>query len=77
MYVSHRMDNIGVIVNKEEWGGNFSRLVGQKNCLVFLAILIVQKYFKTHFFKVGFLKKLKKCATLRFKKGRENIAHSP
>ena len=57
--------------------GKFFETSGTKNCLVFLAILIVQKYFKTHFFKVGFLKKLKKCATLRFKKGRENIAHSP
>ena len=69
MYVSHRMDNIGVIVNKEEWGGNFSRLVGQKNCLVFLAILIVQKYFKTHFLKLGFSKSWKNARLCVLKKG--------
>merc|ERR1712029_962258 len=55
--------------------GKIFETSGTKNCLVFLAILIVQKYFKTHFFKVGFLKKLKKCATLRFKKKGGKILH--
>ena len=54
---------------------------GKKNCVSRLASRCYFKLYKNTLrldFKVGFLKKLKKCARLcGFLKGRENIARSP